>query len=770
MLKTPVLIGSFLFVLVVTFVAAILILIVSHKTRPQTWTVQPSVALSFLASVYSITLGGLFLLGLAIIWWRGLRHGTTLKRLHYTFMGASPVNFWPAFRVGGTARRVAVAAVIVFFARVAVGPMLQRATKVRERGVERDVAMGVGMVQQMPDGWYGTWDDYDFPGINIVRDTVLNNTITISGPEKRTQVMEDAGIESLVCVGNGTCSGVVRGAGLNYALTTDTRRMDLKDKENIGETVFRIWFEVTYLDDDVPMLHFEAEYVNHVDENCVATVTTDSVYLVPATVPYPMAISSGTTLTLDTARLISSLLDPATEVQNYNSTGDELQPEGSSAPMGPLLGTFHGIGPVYQSKALLSRENNKIGFKITEEPLYSPYWPTIFVVGDAKVVYPDICPIVFSSPTQKILSSLMEFAFRSAFAAAGNSVSNSTSDDKFGEVLEDEAETSPNLQAFTARFTGTELHHITDFDYLAASAIVMVTGIAAALSLVWGFWQLDRFVTLSPLETGKALGAPILEKSGPYVLEADAILDAVGAERVAHDGKELIWSETVYGSRPVRMTPSHDANTNGGTLQPSMEMSSNVGLQIIDPGSGIAGHRNTRADSLTLGLHIPAPTPAPTLRHSTYSPTSPISPTSHSSFSVSHSGGDVANSKRWGTHYDSSSTLIRFPSATSQTQLVSGRSSVDSNGPPSPIPLCLVPGRGGVPELPPLPMSLQVGKGKVRKEERGRFYASGTTVTTVSKVKWKKEGSMTEGSGSGSGTGGVKRHASAFERISRLVP
>jgi hypothetical protein len=68
----------------------------------------------------------------------------------------------------------------------------------------------------------------------------------------------------------------------------------------------------------------------------------------------------------------------------------------------------------------------------------------------------------------------------------------------------------------------------------------MLVGLLAALSLLRGWWELGRTVSLSPLETAKAFAAPILEYGGSH--EAVGVLKEVGATQMHYEGGRIMDS------------------------------------------------------------------------------------------------------------------------------------------------------------------------------------------------------------------------------------
>ena len=519
--KLPAVIISLLVVLVASMTAAVVILLTSHEDPVQIWKIRPSVWLSVLAGVYVIALAGLFSTGVAVMWWRCIAHGTTLERLHYVHAGANPKDVVSAFLAGGYARRVAVVAVVVFTAKLSAGPLLQRSTRPVPHSAARDVEMSIDIALEIPDGWFGTEDTFGGQGIVASQATFFGFNLTT----------DDTTAE--LCPGPGICDAYVDAAGLNLWNATDVTTLDLLDRANTNRTLFSINLTMNN-DFGIPMLYLETEFVSSVDEHCMATVTREIYGMIPAIMRYPIIIQDDR-FTPDIQRVI----DNPIIIANYSSPL-------ANGTTDVLRGILGAIQPIYLSKAVLdvpTNGNPPIYTLLFEERLNS-FWTDIFFTG--AVLTPDIpanCSLRWTSPTQYVLQQILGFNFRSARMAAAR------------------RNYEPDKQTFTAVYTGTELWYTTDFKWLTGALAIMLSGVVAALSLVWGWWQLDRYVTLSPLETGKALGAPILVQAGPEN-EANSILREVGRELVAYDDDELIWAGSLY-TTAVRTSPR------GGATPPS---------------------------------------------------------------------------------------------------------------------------------------------------------------------------------------------------------
>jgi hypothetical protein len=101
------------------------------------------------------------------------------------------------------------------------------------------------------------------------------------------------------------------------------------------------------------------------------------------------------------------------------------------------------------------------------------------------------CGLKWSSPTEYVLDSMHDFMFRAALRA-GNAT---------------------ETQTFTARRTNTTLIFHSEYRYLAAALAVMLVALLAVLFLSWGWWELGRPVSLSPLEMAMAFEAPVMQRA-----------------------------------------------------------------------------------------------------------------------------------------------------------------------------------------------------------------------------------------------------------------
>jgi hypothetical protein len=124
----------------------------------------------------------------------------------------------------------------------------------------------------------------------------------------------------------------------------------------------------------------------------------------------------------------------------------------------------------------------------------------------------------FDDPMENMLEKFREIAFR-ASVRAGKHLANVTD----------------AQQSVTYHGQASHSIYITDFRYMIAAAIVSVASVLAISLTFYGWWQLGRSASLSPLEIAKAFDAPLLAQVGGNAnLSDNSNLGAVAATRVQY--------------------------------------------------------------------------------------------------------------------------------------------------------------------------------------------------------------------------------------------
>lgn len=532
--KTPWLAILCIILLMASVVVSIAIVSLSHHQPVASWKISPAVLLSVMSSIFVLTLEVLVAIGLTICWWRSAANGTTLKRLHYIWDGSNLLNLVPATMAGVDTRKVALIAVVIAVAKFATGPLLQRSTHSGNHLVGEDVTIKMHIAQQIPDGWFGTQGIAGAPGFASLQEWYLNNTISTP---------TDAGF---YCKGNGTCGGSVTGAGINWGCDSTSQTLNLLDPVNENTVVFSITSDMNY-NYGQPMLFLSAAYLSNVDGSCIGTITTDTCNIIAATVEYPVLMQN-TTVTLNH----NSLLTNRSVVSNYTSKGDQNSTTPNSTLAGPLTGLNLFMGDYIFTSAKLNYPPKTYDSVNSIADLFYDPNPSHYT----SYAY-EHCGLKWSKPTDYVIASFTEFMFRAALDVGHNESLFSNKD----------------LQNFTLGFAGTELRYSSDFGCLAGAIILMLLSLLGVFVLLWGWWELGRPVTLSPLETAKAFGAPMLLGAG-YTRDVKTIIEEIGDEKVAHDGDEMIWNGVMSASARWEMgqvprVRSRNGSTGSGYDSPS---------------------------------------------------------------------------------------------------------------------------------------------------------------------------------------------------------
>lgn len=121
------------------------------------------------------------------------------------------------------------------------------------------------------------------------------------------------------------------------------------------------------------------------------------------------------------------------------------------------------------------------------------------------------CNTTWSDPLPDILNGLQEMMLRSAVA-----LSNSTTS-----------------QAVKASVTRTRTRYVSDYRYLAGALALMLANTFIIFPLFTGWRRFNHSVSLSPIETAKAFGAPALEEASS-MNDVTGLLASVGEKRVRY--------------------------------------------------------------------------------------------------------------------------------------------------------------------------------------------------------------------------------------------
>jgi hypothetical protein len=482
--------------------ASACIVAISDQQAVASWMVQPTVLLAVLSSIFNFALGIALSMSVAIAWWRSALHGTTLARLHYIWDHGTGYSFAPALKSGFDARKVVLITAIIAIVEFVNNPLLQRTTQNTTQNVITNETMKMDLVQRLPDGWTG----YIGNGSAI---TMVGSRFGLSDVQQwwRNDTIMTLNKPGYYC--DGTCDAKIQGSGVSYNCSSTTETLDLSSSKNDGSIIFAINSTMTTNSTGAPFLLLTTLYSSAVNDSCIATLTVDTCTIEAAVVEYPVTIQNSTVI------LNYDELQDMTVVSTYISAGD-LPTAPRNAGAGPLAGlnNFFGYYLYANVTEIYDPDLNKSTYSgpsmiadLFFDPEASSYDNHTFAT----------CGLKWSSPTSYFLNSMHDFMFR-AVLRAGNGT---------------------EVQTFIAQRTSPALLFHSDLRYLAAAIVVMLLALVAVSFLIWGWWELGGPVSLSPLETAKALGAPIMQRAGPNSA-VEKILDAIGDTRVKLDERMLL--------------------------------------------------------------------------------------------------------------------------------------------------------------------------------------------------------------------------------------
>ncbi|KAI9767113.1 MAG: hypothetical protein M1840_005902 [Geoglossum simile] len=522
--RIPWLVMVLVLIIVACMGASTCIVIVSDKQAVSSWKVQPTVLLAVLSSIFNFALGTTLSMGVAVTWWRSALHGTTLARLHYIWDRGIGYSFASAFKAGFDTRRVALVATAIAVVELINNPLLQRSTHIRAQEIVTNETMKMDLAQRLPDGWTGTIGN----GSAI---TMIGSRYGLSDVQAwwRNDTIMSHNKPGYYC--NGTCNGRVQGSGIKYNCSSTTEALDLSTRNSDGSIIFAINSTMSTNSTGVPFLFLTTLYSSAVNDSCVATLTVDTCQIEAAVVEYPVTIQNSTVI-LNYGRLQDM---PVTST--YISAGDlPTAPRGAGA--GPLAGLNNFFGYYLYANVTevfdpdLGRSTYSGPSMIADlffDPEASSYDNHTF----AK------CGLKWSSPTSYVLNSMHDFMFRAALRV-GNGI---------------------EVQTFKAQRTSAALLFHSEPRYLASALAVMLLALLAVLSLLWGWWELGRLVSLSPLETAKAFGAPMMQSASQHST-IEGILKEIGETKFKYDERILLATEG--GERKEVGGHDHETQLNTG--------------------------------------------------------------------------------------------------------------------------------------------------------------------------------------------------------------
>jgi hypothetical protein len=259
-----------------------------------------------------------------------------------------------------------------------------------------------------------------------------------------------------------------------------------------------------------PFLRLTTLHSSAIDDNCTATLTIDNCDIRAAIVDYPIIIKNST------IALNVNKLNNASAISEYIYPGD--LPALTDAPVGTLRSLQFTFGFYLFANSSVRTPSDYLNTvaNMNADMFYQPD-PSSY----GNFTY-TTCPLQWSSPTDFILSSMQNSMFRASLRA-----SNDT-----------------DVQSLTVQRTKLAQVFHSEYGYLVAASLLTLLGLITLHFMLQGWWEFERPISLSPLETAKAFCAPFMEGAS-YHTTVDGILKTIGLIRVKYDGKTMVYEDTV---------------------------------------------------------------------------------------------------------------------------------------------------------------------------------------------------------------------------------
>jgi len=461
---------------------------IANDSPVTSWGVRPAVLLAVFTATSNVVFNTALATGIAVRFWLCASRGVKLSQLHYIWDHGGVLSFSSAVRSGPPARTVVLLALLANVLQFVGAPLLQRSSYQVIQDRYSNNTISIDLAREIPAGVFGTNNN----GVVTSAERVL---MPLVQHWWRNTSMTTLGREGYTC--DGVCDGHVPGAGFTYHCWTTQRPLELATKKTDNQTVFLIALTNKENATTGPYLRLTSLHLSEIDNDCVGTIREETCDLESATIEYPITIQNQT-VHLRREELVTG--GGPRVVSRYSVAGDSPNITGKA-----------GIGPLFTLRNFaINRITDIAQKKYREESNMSLYvspsiLADIFYVADGgNDAGPKArCRLLWTSPTEYVLANLYDFMFRSAM--------------QLGNGTE--------TQTFAVRRTTPTLVFQADVRYLGAGLVLTACGIGLLALLMWGWWQLERSVTLSPLETASAMGAPILQEA-----ERDASINEILAK------------------------------------------------------------------------------------------------------------------------------------------------------------------------------------------------------------------------------------------------
>ncbi|KAK1750490.1 hypothetical protein QBC47DRAFT_393573 [Echria macrotheca] len=448
------------------------VVILSDGSPVSSWGISPAVYLAVASAVANILLRYSFSENLQITWWvTALKGDTTLAKLHHIWAFGESLK--DSLLAGRSFNMVALASILLSVLP-ADSPLAQRSSKVSVKSVSGPVNADIQALAQLPSGATGIIGGRG----HLVGFTTLDFGRVVQDYTAQRPIP----IQSSPC--RGTCSGTLQAAGYDIHCSESQVSFQVTSQATDSVDVFKTEFLYNEVDDPSPSFNLSTLVKSRA--GCNGTLDKKLCTLTPAVLDYHVLIVN------QTVSLDPSFPYSTDQVIRY-TPAESMQTVGPSDHGGIYL----AANTMFQSSVAL-RFAGAVGFELTASGITAIQYAASDGTGSATdQLYGNFdCPIYWTDPTDDLLDATRQLMFRTALTMANSSTT---------------------VQLTNAVDSWSEPVYESVYIFLAVSLLLIVLAFLAVIPMSWGWWQLGRDVSLSPIETAKAFDAPILSDAGSNV-------------------------------------------------------------------------------------------------------------------------------------------------------------------------------------------------------------------------------------------------------------
>ncbi|KAL1392756.1 hypothetical protein HDK64DRAFT_306228 [Phyllosticta capitalensis] len=451
------------------------------------WGHSPNTYLSILAIVMNMLLSFAFAQGLTLSYWRKLLKGSTIAGLHYHWNAGQSIfgAFEGVFRGFGLLNGLAFIAWICSSAR---SPVNQAAA-----GIDNNVifptngTMHLELAQRLPEGYTG---QTTYSRAAMSQTSALTrgfSAIMRKYSSRRTMILEHSYCGDM-------CNATLNSFGFHANCTSEVEdALGGNLKPGGSYTLFSTEVEI-WGDDDIMSLYTGynggLNVTSYFKSNETGTPQqhTRVCLLQPSIMALPVTFSNSTVSlygSMETDRQVKSL--------DYEGPSSRNPRDTTIGGFQLAMSTLFKSSATYQFGGAVS----SINFEGSTVNQY------VDDKSSGDFSYPD--DVNWNDPTSDILDAIREVAFRASIYAANEYSSNQTA--------------LKNMNASQdVHYLGQSLETVyaTDLVRMIAGAALAVLGLLGALPLYYGWWELGRDVTMSPVEIAKAFDARLLAETNEH--------------------------------------------------------------------------------------------------------------------------------------------------------------------------------------------------------------------------------------------------------------